>query len=242
VIVYPAIDIRAGKCVRLVEGDFARETVFGENPSAMAQGFESQGARWIHVVDLDGAKAGTPMNEMSIKAIRSAVACSLQVGGGIRTADDVERYLEAGIDRVVLGTTAIHEPELVADLASRWGGRIAVGLDARNGKLAGSGWLEQTEVDAIDVATRFRQDDVSTIIYTDISRDGTLSGPNLPALKSVVDAFGGEVIASGGVGTIDDVTHVKATGAAGVIIGRALYDGRVSLEGALLAANQTRTT
>jgi phosphoribosylformimino-5-aminoimidazole carboxamide ribotide isomerase len=237
VIVYPAIDIRDGKCVRLVEGDFARETVFGDNPAEMARSWESQGASWIHVVDLDGAKAGSPMNRDSIDKIRSSVRCSLQVGGGIRTEQDVERYLNAGIERVVLGTSAIHDPDLIADLASSWRERIAVGLDGRNGKLAGSGWLEQTDVDAVEAARRFRQGGISTIIYTDIGRDGTLSGPNLPALKAIVDAFDANVTASGGVGKIDDLAAIKEAGASGVIIGRALYDGRVTLAEALSVAS-----
>jgi phosphoribosylformimino-5-aminoimidazole carboxamide ribotide isomerase len=237
VIVYPAIDIRDGKCVRLVEGDFARETVFGDNPAEMARSWESQGASWIHVVDLDGAKAGSPMNRDSIEKIRSSVRCSLQVGGGIRTEQDVATYLNAGVERVVLGTSAIHEPDLIVDLAARFGDRIAVGLDARNGKLAGSGWLDQTEIDAVDAAKRFRQSGISTIIHTDIGRDGTLSGPNLPALKAIVDAFDANVTASGGVGKIDDLAAIKDAGASGVIIGRALYDGRVTLAEALSVAS-----
>ncbi|CAN5525437.1 1-(5-phosphoribosyl)-5-[(5-phosphoribosylamino)methylideneamino]imidazole-4-carboxamide isomerase [soil metagenome] len=236
-IVYPAIDIREGHCVRLVEGDFARETVFGDNPAEMAQTWESDGASWIHVVDLDGAKAGSPQNAGSIMAIRAAVTCSLQVGGGIRTGQDVERYLDAGIDRVVLGTKAIHNPDLISNLAATWGERIAAGLDARNGKLAGSAWIDQTDVDAIETAARLRSNGVSTFVYTDISRDGTLSGPNLPALQSMVETLEHGVIASGGIGALDDVKHVRITGACGVIIGRALYDGRLSLPDAIRTAS-----
>jgi phosphoribosylformimino-5-aminoimidazole carboxamide ribotide isomerase len=237
VIVYPAIDIRGGKCVRLVEGDFAQETVFGEDPAEMARTWEAQGAAWIHVVDLDGAKSGTPRNADAIDCIRAAVGCSLQVGGGIRSEQDVERYLYQGIERVVLGTKAIQDPELIINLSSRWGSRIAVGLDARNGKLAGSGWLDQTEVDALAAARQFQTGGISTLIYTDIARDGTLAGPNVPSLKSMVSAFEGEVIASGGVGNIGDISDIKASGARGVIVGRALYDRRVSLPEALKIAS-----
>jgi phosphoribosylformimino-5-aminoimidazole carboxamide ribotide isomerase len=236
VIVYPAIDIRGGLCVRLVEGDFARETVFGENPAVMARRWESKGASWIHVVDLDGAKTGAPGNADSVSAIRGAVACSIQVGGGIRTVETIEQYLEMGIDRVVLGTAAIQDPALVIKVAARWGDRIAVGLDARNGRLAGSGWVDQTEVDARETAQQLQGSGLGTFIYTDIARDGTLSGPNISALKSMVKSLGTGVIASGGIGTLDDVASVKSAGADGIIIGRALYDKRISLADAIRTA------
>jgi phosphoribosylformimino-5-aminoimidazole carboxamide ribotide isomerase len=237
VIVYPAIDIRGGKCVRLVEGDFEQETVFGEDPAEMARNWEAHGANWIHVVDLDGAKTGVPRNADAIKSIRAAVRCSLQVGGGIRTEQDVERCLNQGIERVILGTKAIQDPELIITLSSKWGARIAVGLDARNGKLAASGWLDQTEVDALSRARQFQASGISTLVYTDIARDGTLAGPNLAALRSVVSAFEGAVIASGGVGNIGDISDIKAAGADGVVIGRALYDRRILLPEALKIAS-----
>jgi phosphoribosylformimino-5-aminoimidazole carboxamide ribotide isomerase len=237
VIVYPAIDIRGGKCVRLVEGDFEQETVFGEDPAEMARAWEAQGANWIHVVDLDGAKTGAPRNADAIASIRAAVGCSLQVGGGIRTAQDVERYLNQGIERVILGTKAIQDPELIVTLSSRWGARIAVGLDARNGKLAASGWLDQTEVNALSTARHFQASGIATLVYTDIARDGTLAGPNLPVLRSVVLAFEGGVIASGGVSNIGDISDIKAAGAEGVVVGRALYDRRILLPEALKIAS-----
>lgn len=236
-IVYPAIDIRDGRCVRLVEGDFSRETVFGDNPAETAKSWEAEGATWIHVVDLDGAKAGSPQNATVIEAIRGAVSCSLQVGGGIRTSQNVERYLRAGIDRVVLGTKAIHEPDFVTRLASVWGAQLAVGLDARNGKLAGSAWLEQSDVEAIDTAMQLRQHGVSTFIYTDIARDGALAGPNIPAIQAIVRKLAHGVIASGGISTTADIEEVKDAAADGVIIGRALYDGRISLADAIEIAN-----
>ncbi|CAN5596452.1 1-(5-phosphoribosyl)-5-[(5-phosphoribosylamino)methylideneamino]imidazole-4-carboxamide isomerase [soil metagenome] len=228
-IIYPAIDIRGGKCVRLVEGDFARETTFGDDPCAMAERWSSEGADWLHLVDLDGAREGSPQNFASIERIRQRVATKLQVGGGIRSASDAARYLDAGIDRIVLGTAAINDQTMIADLSIRWPGRIAVGLDARNGLLAGAGWLVQTEVPATTVAHALRNAGIDTFIYTDISKDGTLSGPNLTEIRSLVDQLEAGVIASGGVGSYSDIDAIRTTGAEGVIIGRALYDGRISL-------------
>ena len=234
-ILYPAIDIRGGRCVRLIEGDFARETVFADDPASMAEQWESQGASWIHIVDLDGARDGVPRNTASIEAIRERVSLSIQVGGGIRSADDVECYLDAGIDRVVLGTIAIYEPELIQAISGRWGDRIAVGLDARNGKLAGSGWIDQTEASALKTALDLRSRGVQTFIYTDISRDGTLIGPNLSEIRIMVDALGEGVVASGGVSQTSDLLSIRQTGATGVVVGRALYDGRITMSEALAA-------
>ncbi len=228
-IIYPAIDIRGGKCVRLVEGDFARETTFGEDPGAMAERWAAEGAEWIHLVDLDGAREGSPQNLSSIQQIRQRVASKLQVGGGIRSAVDAARYLDAGVDRIVLGTAAIDDQTMIAKLSIRWPGRIAVGLDARDGLLAGAGWLVQTDVSAITVANSLRNVGIGTFIYTDISKDGTLSGPNLTEIRSLVEHLGTGLIASGGVGSYADIDAIRMTGAEGVIIGRALYDGRVAL-------------
>jgi len=239
VIVYPAIDIRGGRCVRLVEGDYARETVFDADPAEAARRWAAAGAEWLHVVDLDGAKDGHPTNVEAIKRIREAVMIPIQLGGGLRTERDVALAFDLGIDRAILGTAAIRDPELVARLAVRWGDRLAAGLDARDGKLAASGWLEQTEERAEDVALRLRQAGIQVFIYTDIRRDGTLSGPNLPALESLVNLLGRGVIASGGIGTLDDVAAVARTGADGVIIGRALYDGRVDLASAIAVAKSS---
>lgn len=234
-ILFPAIDIRGGRCVRLIEGDFDRETVFGDDPAEMAAQWESQGAEWIHIVDLDGARDGLPRNASAVRAIRNRVSIPVQVGGGIRSEEDVERYLESGIDRVVLGTIAIYEPELIEHIAGRWGNRIAVGLDARNGKLAGSGWIDQTEASALKTALDLRARGVGTFIYTDITRDGTLIGPNLTEITNMVRALDHGVIASGGVSRQEDLVGIRQTGAAGVIVGRALYDGRVSMAEALAA-------
>lgn len=234
-MLYPAIDIRGGRCVRLIEGDFERETVFGDDPAAMAEQWQNLGASWIHIVDLDGARDGVPRNAASIASIRERIDIPIQVGGGIRTEADVVRYLDAGVERVVLGTIAIYEPELIEAIAGTWGDRIAVGLDARNGKLAGSGWIDQTEASAMNTALDLRNRGVRTFIYTDISRDGTLIGPNLTEIKVMVDALGEGVIASGGVSQLSDLIGIQKTGVTGVIVGRALYDGRITMPAALAA-------
>jgi len=237
VIVYPAIDIRGGRCVRLVEGDFARETAFDADPAEAAKRWAAAGAEWIHVVDLDGAVAGKSVNTDAIERIVSAVDIPIQLGGGIRSAADGNTALDLGVKRVIFGTAAIRDPRVVADFASRAGDRLAVGLDARDGKLAADGWLQQTDIRAVDVARSLTASGVRHIIYTDIRRDGTLSGPNLEALGELIDIAGPAVIASGGIGSLEDIDAVRLAGAAGVIIGRALYDGRVDLGEALSAAS-----
>lgn len=235
-IIYPAIDLRDGKAVRLVEGDFAKETVFDANPVDAAVRWQDAGAEWLHVVDLDGARTGSTANAAAVGAIRSAVQIPIELGGGIRSAAAAERYFEMGIDRVILGTAAVSDPELVASLVSVWGDRVAVGLDARDGKLATDGWLEQREESAIDHALKLRLDGVATFIITDIRRDGKLQGPNLDQLKQAQFALRSGVIASGGISSIEDVSSVAALGVAGAIIGRALYDGRIDLAEAIAAA------
>ncbi|MGD9710576.1 MAG: 1-(5-phosphoribosyl)-5-[(5-phosphoribosylamino)methylideneamino]imidazole-4-carboxamide isomerase [Thermomicrobiales bacterium] len=240
-ILFPAIDLRGGRCVRLIEGDFNRETVFGDDPASMAEQWQAQGAQWIHIVDLDGARDGVPRNAASIAAIRDRITIPIQVGGGIRTEEDVHRYLDAGIDRVVLGTIAIYEPELIQSISAKWGDRLAVGLDARNGKLAGSGWIDQTEASALNTALDLRSRGVQTFIYTDITRDGTLIGPNLTEIRVMVNALGDGVIASGGVSQRADLIGILKTGASGVIVGRALYDGRITMAEALAALEEEAT-
>jgi phosphoribosylformimino-5-aminoimidazole carboxamide ribotide isomerase len=236
VIVYPAIDIRGGRCVRLVEGDFARETAFDADPADAARRWVAAGAEWLHVVDLDGAVQGAPVNVQAIRAIRAAIAVPIQLGGGLRSVEHVTEAFDLGIDRIILGTAALQTPDVVARVAARWADRLAVGLDARDGKLAASGWLEQTDETVESAALRLRQIGVRGFVFTDIKRDGTLTGPNLSALDRLVDLLGHGVIASGGVGTVADVAAVAQTGADGVIIGRALYDGRVDLPAAIAAA------
>jgi phosphoribosylformimino-5-aminoimidazole carboxamide ribotide isomerase len=238
-IVYPAIDIRGGRCVRLVEGDFARETAFDADPADAAKRWADAGAEWLHVVDLDGAVAGKSVNLTAIRAIRKAISIPIQLGGGLRSDDDITTAFDLGIDRVILGTAVLRTPDLVTRAVTRWADRIAVGLDARDGRLAAAGWLDQTDVSAETVAVDLRQSGVQGFIYTDICRDGTLTGPNLDALSSLVSLLDRGVIASGGIGTIADVDAVARTGADGVIIGRALYDGRVELKQAINAARET---
>ena len=237
-IVYPAIDIRAGRCVRLVEGDFARETVFDAEPADAARRWEAAGAQWLHVVDLDGAVVGEPVNTEAVRRIRAAVGVPIQLGGGLRLEEHLAAAFTAGIDRVILGTAALRSPELVSHAVERWGERVAVGLDARDGRLAADGWLDQTDALATDVAARLQTAGVRRFVFTDIGRDGTLAGPNLGALGGMIAAIDAEVIASGGIGEVEDVARVAETGAAGVIIGRALYDGRVDLPAAIAAASE----
>jgi phosphoribosylformimino-5-aminoimidazole carboxamide ribotide isomerase len=236
VIVYPAIDIRGGRCVRLVEGDFGRETAFDADPADAARRWAAAGAEWLHVVDLDGAKEGMPSNVEAIRKIRQAVSVPIQLGGGLRSEEQVVSAFDLGVDRVILGTAALRTPDLVARIAARWADRLAVGLDARDGRLAAAGWLDQTDAAVDEVALRLRQVGVQGFIFTDIRRDGTLTGPNLAALSDLVALLGRGVIASGGIGSVADVSDVALTGADGVIIGRALYDGRVDLQDAIAAA------
>ncbi|MDQ4045167.1 MAG: 1-(5-phosphoribosyl)-5-[(5-phosphoribosylamino)methylideneamino]imidazole-4-carboxamide isomerase [Chloroflexota bacterium] len=228
-IVYPAIDIRGGKAVRLIEGDFSRETVFDADPADAARRWESAGAKWIHIVDLDGARTGIGASRDAIARIKATVSCKLQVGGGIRSMEDIDALLGSGIDRVILGSIAVTSPETVVDAVRKHGDRIAVGLDAREGKLATSGWETQTKTDAFETASQMGDQGVRHIIFTDIRRDGTLAGPNVAALTHIVQSTSAGVIASGGIGSTDDVLGLRQTGVEGVIIGRALYDGRIDL-------------
>ncbi len=235
-IVYPAIDIRGGRCVRLVEGDFGRETAFDADPADAARRWVAADAEWLHVVDLDGAKDGKPSNVEAVRAIRKAVSVPIQLGGGLRSEEDISAAFDLGVDRVILGTAALRTPDLVTRATARWSDRLAVGLDARDGRLAAAGWLDQTEAAVDEVALRLRKVGVQGFIFTDIRRDGTLTGPNLVALSELVALLGRGVIASGGIGSAADISDVARTGADGVIIGRALYDGRVNLQEAIAAA------
>ena len=232
-ILYPAIDIRGGKAVRLVEGDFARETPFDADPVEAALRWEAAGATWIHLVDLDGARGGSPVNTEVIQRIRASVRTKLQLGGGLRTLDHMARAFDNGLDRLVLGSIALSSPSLVVAAVARWERRIAVGLDAREGKLAANGWIEQTNVNAVDVAQWFETAGVGTFVFTDIGRDGRLEGPNLVALSTLIESVRADVIASGGVASMADLDAIRALGAAGAIVGRALYDGAVDLRTAL---------
>lgn len=237
-IVYPAIDIRDGKAVRLVEGDFDQETVFDADPVEAARRWQDAGAEWIHIVDLDGARHGDRPNRSTIERIRAAVTPRLQLGGGMRTLEDLSAARESGIDRMVIGSAAVTNPELVPAAVQAHGGAIAIGIDARNGMVATQGWTDQTTVSALDLARTVVSHGVEHIIYTDISRDGRLQGPNLESLGEMLAATTASVIASGGISSLDDIRNVATAGAAGVIIGAALYHRRFELIEALeLASN-----
>jgi phosphoribosylformimino-5-aminoimidazole carboxamide ribotide isomerase len=230
VILFPAIDLKDGACVRLEQGDMARARTFNYDPAAQARAFEAQGFAYLHIVDLDGAFAGKPMNATAVERILETVAIPVQLGGGIRDMATVEAWLGKGVTRVIIGTAAVRDPALVREAARRFPGRVAVGLDARDGKVAVQGWAETSELSALDIARRFEDAGVAAIIYTDISRDGLLQGLNLDATIALADAISIPVIASGGLASIADVKALLAPGAAklaGAIAGRALYDGRL---------------
>lgn len=232
-IIYPAIDIRGGKAVRLVEGDYDRETVFDADPLDAALRWQAEGAEWIHIVDLDGARDGIRANTDVIARIRGEVTLPIQLGGGLRTLEDIEEVASLGIDRMVIGSAAVTNPNLVTDAITIYGERVAVGLDARNGMLATHGWKEQSTVSAIDAGIRFAEMGVQHIVFTDIGRDGKLEGPNISALVDITQTVKANVIASGGISSLNDIQAVKRTRAAGVIIGAALYHQRVTLPEAI---------
>jgi len=233
-ILYPAIDLKEGRCVRLVRGDMARATVFNDDPAAQATAFRDSGASWLHIVDLDGAFAGRPMNADAVRAIVDAAGIPVQLGGGIRDLSTIENWLDRGVARVILGTVAVKAPDLVMAACGRWPGRIAVGIDARGGRVAVEGWAEDTGIEAVALARKFADAGVAAIIHTDIERDGVLEGANVAATAALARAVPVPVIASGGVSSLDDVRALAAEGSiAGAIIGRALYDGRIALAEAL---------
>jgi phosphoribosylformimino-5-aminoimidazole carboxamide ribotide isomerase len=236
VILFPAIDLKDGKCVRLQQGDMARATIFNHDPAQQAAQFEAQGFRYLHIVDLDGAFAGQPVNAAAVERILEAVGMPVQLGGGIRDIARVEDWLEKGITRVILGTAAVRDPAFVRQAARRFPGRVAVGLDAKDGRVAVEGWAETSDLTALELAQRFEDAGVSAIIYTDIARDGLLKGLNLDATIALADAISIPVIASGGLASMDDVTALLEPRAAkleGAITGRALYDGRLDPRAAL---------
>ena len=235
-ILFPAIDLKGGQCVRLLKGDMRSATVFNDDPAAQARAFEAQGFRWLHVVDLDGAIAGKPVNASAVESILRAVAIPVQLGGGIRDAASIERWLERGVRRVVLGTAALRNPELVREACHAWPGSIAVSLDARDGKLAVEGWARSSEVSALELALKFEDAGVTAIIYTDIERDGALAGVNVEATAALAKRLETPVIASGGLASLDDIRALQrheCDGIEGVICGRALYDGRIEPKAAL---------
>jgi phosphoribosylformimino-5-aminoimidazole carboxamide ribotide isomerase len=241
--VIPAIDLLDSKCVRLYQGDYTQSQVFDENPAAVAKQWMAGGATRLHVVDLDGAKAGKPVNLGAIASILQAVSIPVQVGGGLRDRNSVAQLLNLGVERVILGTIAVKQPQLAADLCGEFPGKIVVGIDARNGKVATDGWLETSEVAATDLAHQMAQLGAAAIIYTDIHRDGTLSGPNIPALRELAENIAIPVIASGGVSSVSDLLSLlvlEPVGVSGVIVGRALYTGDVVLTEAIKAVGSGR--
>ncbi len=232
---YPAIDLKGGACVRLVQGDMQRATVFNQDPAAQALSFQAAGFRWLHLVDLDGAFAGRPVNAPAVESILAKTTLPAQLGGGIRDLATIEFWLQRGIRRVILGTLAVRNPALVKHACKQFPGRIALGIDARGGKVAVEGWAEASELAAVDLARRFEDAGAAAIIYTDIDRDGLLQGVNVAATAALATAVSTPVIASGGVASIADLQQLKAAAAGieGAIIGRALYDGRVEPKAAL---------
>jgi len=235
-MVIPAVDIRGGRCVRLREGRADAETVYFDDPLEAARLWASAGARLIHVVDLDGAFEGQPVNFGLVAEIAQALDVPVEVGGGVRSEETVERYLGAGVERVVIGTQALREPGWFAALCRRFPGRVVAGVDARGGKVAVEGWAETSQVDAIEFARRLDEARPRAIIFTDVATDGTMKGPNLRALERLLEAVATPVVASGGIASLEDVRRVAALGAEGMIIGKALFDGAFSLAEAIAAA------
>jgi phosphoribosylformimino-5-aminoimidazole carboxamide ribotide isomerase len=239
VILYPAIDLKDGQCVRVLHGDLDTATVFNTSPAAQAASFVEAGFHWVHVVDLNGAVQGKAVNEQAVEAILQAVSIPVQLGGGIRSLKDVERWIEAGVSRVILGTVAVTEPEIVRDAARLWPEQIAVSVDVRGGKVATQGWTESSDLDAVTVAKRFEDAGVGALIITDIDRDGTVMGFNVEAFGAIADAVSIPVIAAGGLASVQDIVKIKARKGvpiAGAVLGRALYNGAITPEEALKAA------
>jgi phosphoribosylformimino-5-aminoimidazole carboxamide ribotide isomerase len=235
-ILYPAIDLKDGQAVRLLRGEMDKATVFNADPAAQARAFEEAGCDWLHLVDLNGAFAGEPVNGAAVDAILDVVNVPAQLGGGIRTMETIGTWLEKGVARVILGTVAVENPDLVREAAAAYPGRIAVGIDARNGRVATKGWAEQTDMEATELARSFEDAGVAAIIYTDIDRDGAMGGPNVEATAALARATSVPVIASGGVSSLADLVALRDTGVVqGAISGRALYDGALDLKEALAA-------
>ncbi|MBQ2670236.1 MAG: 1-(5-phosphoribosyl)-5-[Clostridia bacterium] len=231
--IYPAIDIKGGKCVRLFKGRFDDVTVYGDSLAEMAKKWEAQGGEFIHVVDLDGALKGHGVNAEKIKEICESVSVPVQTGGGIRTMADIEAKLECGISRVIIGTKAVSDSEFVKEAVAKYGDKIVIGIDAKDGMVAVEGWEKTSDFTAVEFAKKMVSLGVKTIVYTDIATDGTLAGPNVEAMREMADAVDADIIASGGIGSLEDILSLKDTGVEGVIVGKALYTNRVDLKEAV---------
>jgi len=239
VILYPAIDLKDGECVRVVHGDLATATVFNTSPADQARLWAQGGFHWLHVVDLNGAVSGRAVNRAAVEAVLNAVSVPVQLGGGIRTLNDIEGWIEAGVSRVILGTVAVREPAIVRQAAKAWPEQVAVSVDVRKGKVAVQGWTEDSDLEAITVARRFEDAGVGALIVTDIDRDGTVMGFDVEAFGAIADAVAIPVIAAGGLASVEDIVRLKARGGtpiAGAVLGRALYNGAIAPDAALKAA------
>ena len=234
--IWPAIDIRGGKCVRLEQGDYARETVFGDDPAAMARHWVDEGAECLHLVDLDGARGGSVENWQRVGAIVRAVTVPCELGGGVRDEATIARLLDLGVARVIVGTSALDEPDWFRQMCGKFPGRLALGIDARGGRVASHGWVETTHVKAVELARAFARQPIAAIIYTDIETDGMLQGPNVAAMEEMANSVDLPVVASGGITTAHDIARLAALPLAGCIVGRALYEGTLKLADALAVA------
>ena len=238
--IYPAIDMRGGKCVRLLQGDYDKETIYGDSPFEMAKKFAAEGAEWIHMVDLDGARDGKRVNDRFVIQSAQELGVNVQIGGGIRSESDINHYLENGVTRVIIGSIAVSNPEFAEEMVRKYGAKIAIGLDAKNGFVATHGWLNTSEVSAVELGKRFANAGAETFIFTDIATDGTLAGPNVEATRQLAIETGKSVIASGGVSSLDDLVALRQLsedGVSGAIVGKAIYEGRFSVKSALEAGN-----
>jgi phosphoribosylformimino-5-aminoimidazole carboxamide ribotide isomerase len=235
ITIYPAIDMRAGNCVRLLQGDYNQETIYGDSPFEMALRFATEGANWIHMVDLDGAKDGKRVNDRFVIEAARKLKVNIQIGGGIRTEEDILHYLEKGVARVIIGSIAVSNPAFAIEMIKKYGKQIAIGIDAKDGFVATHGWLETSETQAIELGKRFAEAGADTFIFTDIATDGTLLGPNLAAVTEMARVTGKNVIASGGISSLADLQAVNAASVEGAIVGKALYENRFTLKQALEA-------
>jgi phosphoribosylformimino-5-aminoimidazole carboxamide ribotide isomerase len=231
--VYPAIDMRGGKCVRLLQGDYDQETIYGDSPFGMCERFAAEGAEWIHMVDLDGAKEGMRVNDRFVIEAAKKLNVKIQIGGGIRSEEDILHYLENGIERVIIGSIAVSKPDFALAMIKKYGVKIAVGIDAKNGYVATHGWLDTSQLKAVELGKRFADAGAGTFIFTDIATDGTLAGPNIDAVCEMAEVTGKNVIASGGVSRLADLKEIASRGISGAIVGKALYENRFSLKEAL---------